>query len=179
VKLRGDSMGADLAGRTAIVTGASRGIGRAIAIGLAARGAAVVVGYIRNEAKAEEVVKEIGGQGGAAIAVQGDLSRPAEVTRLFDRAEKEFGVLDIVVANAADVVIKPVVDCTEKDYDRIFAANTKSAFFTLQEAARRVRDGGSIIATCTGGTRCSSPAIRDAGSRARTSVPAGASSSAH
>ena len=146
-------MGTDLSARTAIVTGASRGIGRAIATGLAARGAAVVVGYLRNEDKANAVVAQITEQGGRAIAVQGDLAKPAEVRRLFDRAEQEFGALDIVVANAADVVIKPVVDCTEEDFDTLFAANAKSAFFTMQEAARRLRDGGRIIATSTGGTR--------------------------
>ncbi|WP_433598161.1 SDR family oxidoreductase [Nocardia sp. CA-135953] len=146
-------MHTDLSGRTAIVTGASRGIGRAIAVRLATRGAAVVVGYLRNEEKANAVVEEILEQGGRAIAVQGDLAKPTEVKRLFDRAEEVFGALDIVVANAADVVIKPVVDCTEEEFDKLFAANAKSAFFTMQEAARRVRDGGRIIATSTGGTR--------------------------
>ncbi|MBF6171950.1 SDR family oxidoreductase [Nocardia blacklockiae] len=146
-------MNSDLSGRTAIVTGASRGIGRAIAVRLAARGAAVAIGYLRNREKAEAVVAEIAEQGGRAIAVPGDLADPAAVRHLFDRAEDEFGTLDIVVANAADVVIKPVIDCTEEEFDRLFAANAKSAFFTMQEAARRLRDGGRIIATSTGGTR--------------------------
>src|ERR1051325_1664148 len=133
-------MVAELAGKTAVVTGASRGIGRAIAVELAARGAQVVVGYRENEGLAAEVVAEIEELGSRGIAVGADLARPQEVARLFDEAEKAFGPLDLVYANAADAVVKPLVDCTEDDFDRIFAANTKSVFFTLQEAARRVRD---------------------------------------
>jgi len=146
-------MDRDLSGKAAVVTGSSRGIGRAIALGLASRGAAVAVSYIKNAERAEEVVRSIREQGGVAVAVQGDLARPSEVARLFDVAEAELGPLDIVFANAADVVIKPFVDYTEDDFDFLFAANVKSAFFTMQEAARRVRDGGRIVATSTGGTR--------------------------
>jgi 3-oxoacyl-[acyl-carrier protein] reductase len=143
----------DLNDRTAIVTGASRGIGRAIALALAARGARVAVGYLRNADAAEQVVREIEATGGSALAVQGDLSQEPDVLALFDRTEAELGPIDIVFANAADVVIKPVVECTVEDFDWLFAANTRSAFLTLREAARRVRDGGRIVATSTGGTR--------------------------
>ncbi|GLY88281.1 SDR family oxidoreductase [Actinoallomurus iriomotensis] len=143
----------DLSGKAAVVTGASRGIGRAIALGLAARGASVAVNYLKNDKLAAEVVAAIEADGGTAVALQADLSRPAEVTGLFSRAEQALGPLDIVFANAADAVIKPLVECTEEDFDRVFAANVKSVFFTLQEAARRVRDGGRIVATSTGGTR--------------------------
>lgn len=143
----------DLTGKAAIVTGGSRGIGRAIAFGLAARGASVAVGYLTNSQSADEVVETIRGKDGTAVAMQADLSRPDEVVGLFDRAEAELGPLDLVFANAADAMAKPFVDCTEEDYDRIFAANAKSVFFTLREAARRVRDGGRIIATSTGGTQ--------------------------
>lgn len=146
-------MPTDLTGKAAVVTGSSRGIGRAIALGLAARGASVAVSYLKNEKLADEVVAAIREKGGTAVALGADLSRPAEVTGLFDRAESALGPLDIVVANAADVVIKPVVECTEQDYDFLFAANVKSAFFTMREAALRVRDGGRIIATSTGGTK--------------------------
>jgi 3-oxoacyl-[acyl-carrier protein] reductase len=142
-----------LDGRTAVVTGGSRGIGRAIAIGLAARGARVVVGYRSNEEAAAEVVGEISRNGGSATAVGADVGQPSEVVRLFDEAEAAVGTLDIVVANAGDAVIKPLVECTEADFDRVFATNTKGVFFTLQEAARRVRDGGRIVVTSTGGTR--------------------------
>jgi 3-oxoacyl-[acyl-carrier protein] reductase len=120
---------------------------------MASHGAAVVIGYLKNEARAREVMKTVTDTGGRAAAVQADLSRPNEVTRLFDEAEQAVGTLDIVVANAADIIVKRLSDCTEEDYDRIFDANTKSVFFTLKEAARRLRDGGRIIVSSTGGTR--------------------------
>jgi 3-oxoacyl-[acyl-carrier protein] reductase len=142
-----------LRGKTALITGGSRGIGRAIAVGLASHGAAVVIGYLKNDARAHEVVKTIADAGGKAAAVQADLSRPTEVTRLFDEAEQVVGALDIVVANAAGIVVKPLANCSEEDYDRMFDTNTKSVFFTLKEAARRLNDGGRIIVSSTGGTK--------------------------
>ncbi|MEQ7129225.1 SDR family oxidoreductase [Actinopolymorpha sp. B11F2] len=142
-----------LEGKTALVTGGSRGIGRAIALGLAARGANVVVGYLKNSTRAEDAASAITGTGGRAVAIRADLSRPGEVARLFDEAELAVGTLDIVVANAADFMEKPLADCTEDDYDRIFDTNTKGVFFTLQQAARRLNDGGRIIVSSTGGTR--------------------------
>jgi 3-oxoacyl-[acyl-carrier protein] reductase len=148
-------MSLSLAGKSALVTGASRGIGRATAIGLAEQGAAVVIGYRQNEALASDVVGEIVDAGGKAFAIAADLSRPAEVSRLFDEAEAEVGALDILVANAADALVKPLIECTEEDYDRIFDTNTKGVFFCLQAAARRLADGGRIIVTSTAGTRMS------------------------
>lgn len=142
-----------LQGKAALISGGSRGIGRAIAIGLAARGARVVLGYHSNRARAEEVVRTIVGAGGEAVAVQADLARAAEVAHLFDEAERAAGALDIVVANAADIIVKPLVESTEDDYDRIFDTNTRSVFLTLQQAARRVRDSGRIVVSSTGGTK--------------------------
>jgi 3-oxoacyl-[acyl-carrier protein] reductase len=142
-----------LRGKAGLVTGGSRGIGRAIAVGLASEGATVVVGYLRNEDRAREVVESIAGAGGRATAIQADLTHPAEVTRLFDDAQRTVGALDIVVANAADLVEKPLAECSEDDYHRIFDTNTKGVFFTLKEAARRLNDGGRIIVSSTGGTR--------------------------
>lgn len=75
------------------------------------------------------------------------------MARLFDEAEEAIGRLDIVVANAADIMVKPLVECSVEDYDRIFNTNTKGVFFTLKEAAWRLRDGGRIIVTSTGGTK--------------------------
>jgi 3-oxoacyl-[acyl-carrier protein] reductase len=72
---------------------------------------------------------------------------------MFDQAEQIFDALDIVVANAADIIVKPLMDCTEEEYDRIFDTNTKGVFFILKEAAKRLRDGGRIVVTSTGGTR--------------------------
>jgi 3-oxoacyl-[acyl-carrier protein] reductase len=143
----------ELDGKHAIVTGASRGIGRAIALGLAARGASVAVGYATNREPAEELVAEIAASGSKAVAIGADLARPSEVARLFDEAERALGPLDLVFANAADALVKPLVECTEEDFDRMFSINAKGAFFTLQQAASRLRDGGRIVATSTGGTQ--------------------------
>ena len=143
----------ELDGKTALVTGASRGIGRAIALGLAERGAAVAVGYHERAAPAEAVAADIVAAGGRAAAIQADVSVVAEVRRLFERATDALGPLDVVVANAGTTMVKPVVDCTEDDYDRIFDMNTRGVFFLMQEAARRLADDGRIIVLSTGGTR--------------------------
>jgi len=143
----------ELHGKAALVTGGSRGIGRAIALGLAAKGASVVVGYRERSQAADETVTSIVGGGGRAAAIQADLSSVAEVRRLYERATEAVGALDIVVANAADALVKPFMECSEDDFDRIFDTNARGVFFTMQEAARRLRDGGRIIVTSTGGTR--------------------------
>jgi 3-oxoacyl-[acyl-carrier protein] reductase len=142
-----------LKGRTAIVTGSSRGIGKAIAERLAADGAAVVFNYTRNSKSAEDAVNAILAKDGRAIAVQADVSKRSDVLHLFDEAEKAFGKIDIVVANAGVYFNKPLAESTEEDYDSVFNINTKGVFFTLQEAAKRLRDGGRIIAISTGGTQ--------------------------
>ncbi|MER8952527.1 SDR family oxidoreductase [Mesorhizobium sp. M0833] len=142
-----------LEGKTALVTGSSRGIGRAIAEGLATKGAAVVVNYVGNEKAAREVVAAIEGNGGKAVAIQADVSSITDIRRLFDETERQMGPIDIVVANVGVAVIKPLVEATEADFDHVFGTNAKGTFFTLQEAARRVRDGGRIIAVSTGGTK--------------------------
>src|SRR6266498_5580277 len=146
-----------LQGKNALVTGSSRGIGRAIAERLAADEAAVVVNYTHSPQQAREVVDGIKARDGKASAIQADVSKPAEVRRLFDETEKQVGPLDIVVANAGVYLSKPLVEYTEADYDHVFNINTRGVFFTLQEAARRVRDGGRIIAISTGGTKMMFP----------------------
>jgi len=143
--------------KTALVTGSSRGIGRAIAERLAADGAAVVINYTRSAKQADEAVSSIIARGGNAIAIQGDVSKPAEVTRLFDEAEKALGSLDIVVANAGVFFRKPLEESTEEDYEYVFNTNTKGVFFTLREAARRVNRGGRIVVVSTGGTKLQFP----------------------
>lgn len=142
-----------LAGKTALITGGSRGIGRAIALRMASQGAKVAVGYIKNEARAREVVDTIAAGGGQAVAVQADLSQAIAVAWLFDETQRALGTLDIVVANAGDILVKPLAECTVEDYERIFNTNTKSVFFTLKEAARRLNAGGRIIVSSTGGTK--------------------------
>jgi 3-oxoacyl-[acyl-carrier protein] reductase len=146
-------MSLSLKEKTALVTGGSRGIGRAVGEKLAAEGATVVINYARNEQLAQEVVKAISAKGGKAIAIRADVSRPAEVRRLFSEAERAVGGLDIVVANAGVHIAKPLIENTEADYDYIFDINTRGVFFTLQEAGRRVRNGGRIVVVSTGGTK--------------------------
>jgi 3-oxoacyl-[acyl-carrier protein] reductase len=139
--------------KAALVTGSSRGIGRAIAERLAANGAAVVINYTRSPQQAEETVSGIIAGGGNAIAIQADVSKSAEVGRLFDEAEAAIGPLDIVVANAGVFLRKPLAESTEDDYEHVFNTNTKGVFFTLREAAKRVNEGGRIVAVSTGGTK--------------------------
>jgi 3-oxoacyl-[acyl-carrier protein] reductase len=142
-----------LTGKTALIIGGSRGIGRAVVQRFAADGAAVAFSYVQREQDAAALAEEIAAHGGMASSIHADLASPAEIRALFDAAEKALGGLDIVVVNAAIAVIKPMVDLTEADFDHVFAVNAKGSFVALQEAARRVRDGGRIIVTSTGGTQ--------------------------
>jgi 3-oxoacyl-[acyl-carrier protein] reductase len=134
-----------LAGKVAIVTGASRGIGRAIALRLAREGAAVTVNYAGNAAAAAEVVAEIEKAGGQALAVQADVSKVPDATRLFDETMNRFGKADVLVNNAGLILYKLLVDTTEAEFDRLFAVNVKGTYFTCQQAARRMADGGRIV----------------------------------
>lgn len=146
---------ASLAGKVAIVTGGSRGIGRAIAECLGKDGASVVVNYARSADQAKEVVSAVEASGGKALAVQGDMSQVADIQRLFQETINHFGQLDILVNNAGTGTFKPITEITEEDYDATFALNTKGTFFALQEAARRIADGGRIINISTGMTKMS------------------------
>ena len=134
-----------LDGKVALVTGASRGIGRAIAVRLGQDGATVVVNYSGNQKAASETVAAIEAANGRAVAVQGDVGKVTDVERLFDAAFEHFGKLDILVNNAGIMFNKPVADVTEEEYDRIFAVNVKGTFFSCQQAAKRMADGGRII----------------------------------
>jgi len=134
-----------LKGKIALVTGASRGIGRAIAERLAQSGAAVVVNYSSSPDEARKTVEKIKAGGGNAIAIQADIGRVSEITRLFDESIKHFGKLDILVNNAGVILVKPVAETTETDFDRIFAINVKGTFFACQQAATRLADNGRII----------------------------------
>jgi 3-oxoacyl-[acyl-carrier protein] reductase len=131
--------------RVALVTGASRGIGRAIAERLAQDGIAVAVNYAAQAAAADEVVAAVRAAGGRAFAVQGDVGKLADITRIFDLTLAEFGRLDILVNNAGVMFLKPVSAVTEAEFDRIFAVNVKGTFFACQQAATRLADGGRII----------------------------------
>lgn len=141
-----------LAGKTAIVTGASRGIGRATARRLAADGASVVVNYRSEASAAATTVAEIKRQGGTAIAVQADISRPPDVDRMFQETIARFGQLDILVANAAYACFKPFDALSLDDFDRTFAVNARGTFLCLREALRYLTRGGRIIGISTIGT---------------------------
>ncbi len=134
-----------LAGKVSLITGASRGIGRAIAVRLGRDGAAVVVNYSGNEQAAHETVAAIETAGGRAIAVQADVGKVADLDRLFDETLQQFGRLDILVNNAGIMFNKPIAEVTEREFDRIFAVNVKGTFFACQQAAKRMADGGRII----------------------------------
>jgi 3-oxoacyl-[acyl-carrier protein] reductase len=142
----------ELNGKIAIVTGSSSGIGRAVAEGLARKGAAVAIHYLKDAEKARAVVAGIEKDGGKAIALQADISKVAEVRRLFTEATERLGGLDILVNCSGVDLYKPVVDITEEDFAAIFDVNARGTFFALQEAARRIRDGGRIISISSGGT---------------------------
>ncbi len=142
-----------IAGKVAIVIGGSRGIGRAMALRLAREGASVVVTYVQGKADADAVVETITRDGGRATAVQADLASVSSIKDLFGAAETVYGTVDILMINGATAVIKPAIEVTEEDYDRVFSINTRGVFFALREAAERLNDGGRIVVTSTGGTK--------------------------
>jgi 3-oxoacyl-[acyl-carrier protein] reductase len=131
--------------KVAIVTGASRGIGAAVAKRLASDGFTVVVNYAGNAKAAEEVVSEITAAGGKAISAQADVSKPADARRLFDQATEVYGGVDVLVNNAGVMALANVADLTDEDFDRLFDINVKGSYNTMREAAKRLRHGGRII----------------------------------
>lgn len=141
-----------LAGKSAIVTGGSRGIGQAICRALAAEGARVVVNYSKSAEEAEALAARIGG-----LAFQADVADAAQVRSLFDAAERAFQGIDILVNNAGVALFKPVAEIEDEEYDRTFAVNARGAFLCCREAARRMRDGGRIVSISSGATVAGSP----------------------
>jgi len=138
-------MAQGLTGKVALVTGAARGIGRAIALRLAQDGAAILVNYAGSAQQAQETVGLIEQGGGRAAAVQADVSKVGDVMRLFDACFETFGRLNILVNNAGVIFHKPVAEVSEAEFDHLFAVNVKGAFFCCQEAAKRMAEGGRII----------------------------------
>ena len=146
-----------LSGKVAIVTGASNGIGRAIAERLADNGAIVVVNYSKSAEKAQQVVAGIQGKGGKALAVQADMSQVMDARRLVVDTVKQFNRLDILVNNAGKFMPKPLEETTEEDFNGVIALNDKGPYFAMQEAARALKDGGRIVNISTGGTHLHFP----------------------
>jgi 3-oxoacyl-[acyl-carrier protein] reductase len=134
-----------LTGKVAIVTGASKGIGAAIAKALAAEGAAVVVNYASSKSGADKIVNEITAAGGKAVAIGGDVSKAAEAQGIIEAAIKNFGHLDILVNNSGVYEFAPIEDITEDLFHKIFNVNVLGVLLTTQAAVKHLGEGGSII----------------------------------
>src|SRR5712671_3787752 len=135
-----------LTGKVAVVTGASKGIGASIAEHLAAEGASVVVNYSSSKSGADAVVKRITEKGGKAIAVQADVSKPQDITRLFTETKKAYGKLDVLVNNAGIYEFTPLESITAEHFHKLFDLNVLGLLLTTQEAVKLMNgDGGSII----------------------------------
>lgn len=145
-------MSKTLTGKVALVTGGSRGIGRAIAERLAQNGAMVIVNYGKSEDKAKAVVAGIEAIGGKAVAVQADMSKMSDIRRLVGETVQRFGRLDILVNNAGMALFKPLVETTEQEFDEVFALNAKGSYFAMQETAKVIEGGGRIVNISTDGT---------------------------
>src|SRR5882757_542562 len=135
--------------KTAIVTGASGGIGQAVALRLARDGFAVAVHYSGNAAKADATVGEIKAAGGRAIAVKADVADPADVAHLFKATRDAFGTIDVVVNSAGIMPLTPIVEGGIAAFDQVIATNLRGTFIVLAEAAKHVSAGGRIIAFST------------------------------
>lgn len=147
-----------LAGKVAVVTGASKGIGAGIAKALAAAGAAVVVNYASDKAGAERAVAEITKKGGKAIAVQGDVSKAADVKRLFAETKKAFGTIHVLVNNAGVYKFMPLEGITEEEFHRTFNTNVLGLLLVTQEAVKHFGpEGGSVINIGSGASRITPP----------------------
>ena len=139
-----------LTGKIAIVTGGSGGIGSAVCLKLAERGAKVVVHYGGSKDAAEEVVSKIEANGGEAIALQANLSKSADVAQLFEQTEQQLGKPDIIVNLAGTGDVGKLADMDEAAFDKVFGLNTKGTFFCMKEAATRLNDNGRIVTISSG-----------------------------
>jgi 3-oxoacyl-[acyl-carrier protein] reductase len=135
--------------KTAIVTGGSRGIGKAIALRLAADGFAVAISYSSNANKAQEALSAIKAAGGQAIAIKGDVGNAEDVAALFEGAKRAFGRIDAVVNSAGIMSMAPITEASLEEFDRMIATNLRGAFLVLAQAAAHVETGGRIIALTT------------------------------
>src|SRR5262249_25449589 len=139
------TMTGKLAGKIAIVTGASQGIGLAVAKRFFADGANLVLTYLPEHGSAEQVREQVGTTAARGLVFAGDLRQTGFIASLFDAADRRFGAPNIVAAIAGVNLNRPVVDTTEEDYDRIFSINTRATFWIFREAARKISNGGRIV----------------------------------
>ena len=146
-----------LNGKVAVVTGASKGIGAGIAKAFGAEGASVVVNYASDKAGAEKAVAEIVKAGGKAIAVQGSVSKEADVQRLFAETTKAFGKVDVLVNNAGVYKFQPIAEVTEAEYRRQYDTNVWGVLLTTREALKNFNDGGAVINVSSTVTRLAIP----------------------
>ncbi|MEH2381458.1 MAG: glucose 1-dehydrogenase [Nostoc sp.] len=146
-----------LTGKVAVVTGASKGIGAAIAKSLAAEGAAVVVNYASSKSGADKTVSEITSAGGKAVAVGGDVSKAAEAQGIIDAAIKHYGHLDILVNNSGVYEFAPIEDITEDQFHKIFNINVLGLLLITQAAVKHLGEGASIINIGSGVSRITPP----------------------
>jgi NAD(P)-dependent dehydrogenase (short-subunit alcohol dehydrogenase family) len=149
--------------KKALVTGASKGVGKGIALALARAGCDVAVNYNRDAAGADAVVAEVAAMGRAAFAVQADVGVSADVDRMFASVFERFGKLDILVNNAGVQTWKPLLELEESEWDRVLNTNLKGAFLCTQRAARHMKDhgGGRIVNIGSGSNKCPFPNLVD------------------
>ncbi|MBX2832376.1 MAG: SDR family oxidoreductase [Rhodospirillales bacterium] len=131
--------------RTAIITGASRGIGVALAKRLAVDGFSVVINYANSATAAENLAHELKSQGHKAIAIKADISRPDAVTALFDKTITEFGGVDVIVNNAGVMTTQPIAEMDDATFDAMMDINVRGTFNMLREGAKHLRDQGRVI----------------------------------
>ncbi len=146
-----------LTNKVAVVTGASKGIGAGIARALGAEGASVVVNYAGDKAGADKVVAAIVAGGGKAIAVQGSVSKEADVKRLFEETAKTFGKVDVLVNNAGVYKFTPITEVTEEEYQQQYNTNVWGVVLTTREALKNFNDGGAVINVSSTVTRLAIP----------------------
>ena len=135
----------NLAGKVALVTGASRGIGSGVALELGQRKAAVVVNYVRGKASADAIVDRIERTGGKAVSIQADVSKVPEITKLFELAKAHFGKIDFVVSNSGTECFEKTEDITEELFDHVFGLNIRAQFFVGQHAYKYCEPGGRLV----------------------------------
>jgi len=141
----------DLNGKVTLVAGGAKNLGGLISREFAASGSKVVVHYNSNatETEADATVKAIKEMGGEAIAIQGDLTKAANMSALFEQAKDHFGGIDVAVNTVGKVLRKPIIETTEEEYDDMFAVNSKSAYFFMKEAGLHLNDNGKLITIVT------------------------------